>query len=85
MNKELKDMEIVCLDCKIKFVWTKGEQKFLHELCEEGKLDKEYEGRKIVGRVKTPIRCEDCRIVHRYEVTKMLAERAEKEAQEANK
>lgn len=53
--EEKKDIELVCGDCKNTFVWTKGEQKFLYGLLNDGR---------IKG-ITTPKRCPDCRQTHK--------------------
>lgn len=47
-----QDVKIVCSRCGTSFVWTKGEQKFMQDLKEAGK----------VPEVVTPKRCVRCRI-----------------------
>ena len=49
-----KDREIVC-GCGVEFVWTAGEQKFMHELQAKGKIEV----------VQTPKRCSKCRIANK--------------------
>lgn len=56
--QQFEDKELVCVDREHPqdeykdFVWTKGEQKFMQQLHNEGK---------IVGDVTPPKRCPECR------------------------
>lgn len=45
-----QDIELTCV-CGKKFLWTKGEQSFMNDLLEKGKIPE----------VKTPKRCKECR------------------------
>ena len=47
---EYQDIEIICI-CGASFIWTIGEQKFLNDLLEKGKI----------GMVIEPKRCIPCR------------------------
>ena len=49
-----QDKEIQC-ECGEYFVWTKGEQKFMNRLLQQGKVKK----------VTEPKRCKECRIKKR--------------------
>jgi hypothetical protein len=61
METTFEDINLVCL-CGKPFVWTAGEQKFINELKEAGKLDEEMpDGSVKAGEVKPPRRCLDCR------------------------
>ena len=48
--KEYQDIELICL-CGAPFIWTSGEQKFLNDLADEGKI----------ASVQQPRRCVPCR------------------------
>ena len=45
------DIELRCVQCDSPFIWTKGEQAFMNDLFEKGK----------VSSVNTPKRCKECR------------------------
>jgi len=66
--EEYQDIDLVCI-CGNKFTWTKGEQKFVNDLLEKGKLDRydRASGQTIPGEVKTPKRCKECRLKKRKE------------------
>lgn len=49
-----KDIELNCV-CGKKFIWTSGEQSFMNDLLEKGKIEE----------VKQPKRCKECRIKNR--------------------
>ena len=51
MNTNYEDKEIVCALCDTNFMWTSGEQSFLNDLKDEGKIQF----------VVLPKRCPDCR------------------------
>lgn len=56
-QQQFEDKYLVCKDNKHvgddrNFVWTKGEQKFMHQLKAEGKLE---------GEITEPKRCAACR------------------------
>ena len=63
-----KDIAITCI-CGQSFTWTKGEQEFVHDLLEKGKLDRvdERTGNFIPGEVKQPKRCKECRLQRKRE------------------
>lgn len=54
---DYQDKEFVCVQCKVKFTWTVGEQKFMQKLLEDG----------MVLKINPPKRCPDCRAVKRQE------------------
>ena len=56
MFEEYKDIELVCL-CGKPFIWTVGEQTFMNQLKEDGKI----------SAVQTPKRCQSCRVKHKEE------------------
>ena len=60
--KEYKDIKLTCL-CGKDFLWEAGEQKFMNDLMENGRLDKHDEEGNITekGTVKPPRRCRECR------------------------
>lgn len=66
--EEYQDIDLVCI-CGKSFVWTRGEQKFVNDLREKGKLDRRdpASGEIIPGEVKTPKRCKECREEKRRE------------------
>lgn len=47
---EFYDIDITC-GCGASFIWTAGEQKFMEQLKEEGKIDQ----------INKPKRCPNCR------------------------
>jgi len=49
--KEYQDIELTCF-CGMKFVWEKGEQRFMDSLFADGKIDA----------VTIPKRCKECRL-----------------------
>lgn len=53
---EFKDIKLTCL-CGRDFIWTAGEQEFLNDLKERGKIPT----------VQTPKRCASCRKAKRAE------------------
>ena len=65
-NQQFEDKVLICTDrqhpsgTSTEFVWTKGEQKFIHQLHAEGKLQ---------GDITEPKRCKGCRLLKkaRYE------------------
>lgn len=62
MEKTFEDIKFDCKDCGKTAVWTKGEQEFMYELKEKGKLDEEQpDGSIKPGEVKPPKRCAACR------------------------
>ena len=56
MIEEYKDIEIICL-CGESFIWSSGEQSFMNQLKEDGKI----------SFVQTPKRCQPCRKKHKEE------------------
>ena len=50
-NKMFTEKAITCSQCKKQFIWTVGEQKFIHKLYEDGKIEGVVE----------PKRCPECR------------------------
>lgn len=48
------DITITCA-CGEQFVWTAGEQEFMNDLLEKGKIQE----------VKQPKRCKECRLEHK--------------------
>lgn len=51
---ETQDIEITCIDCSEKFVWTAGEQDFMQKLVDDlTNLS--------VKRMVPPKRCKECR------------------------
>lgn len=57
MNTNYQDKEIVCALCGMNFVWTSGEQSFLNDLKDAGKIQF----------VVSPKRCPDCRRIRKEE------------------
>lgn len=55
-NNDYQDIELVCI-CGRPFTWTRGEQEFMNDLFEKGK----------VNEVQQPRRCKDCRLKKRKE------------------
>ena len=51
MLENYQDSELICIECKKTFVWSRGEKHFINCLYEEGKIQKVVE----------PKRCPDCR------------------------
>lgn len=51
--KSFQDIDKVCIEenCKAPFVWTAGEQSFMQQLHDEGKIKE----------INPPKRCSDCR------------------------
>lgn len=49
--EQLKDMEIVCIDCGFAFEFSRGEQEFLNTLFQKGE----------VKEIIPPKRCMECR------------------------
>lgn len=68
---EYNDIELVCL-CGAPFTWTAGEQKFLNDLVNEGKI----------ASVQQPKRCAPCRQKNREEHKR---KREEYEAHQAHR
>ena len=58
---EYEDIEVVCKDCEQVFIYTVGEQKFIHDLFIQGKLDKDG----VEGKIVPPKRCLECRRAHK--------------------
>ena len=61
---EFENIQLMCIEpsCRKSFVWTSGEQEFMHELKEKGKLDeRQQDGSMKAGEVRPPKRCADCR------------------------
>lgn len=52
-----QDIKRVCKDCKESFIWSEGEQDFLHELVRNGKI----------LQVGIPLRCPDCNYKRKLE------------------
>ena len=52
-----QDIQLTCI-CGEQFTWTSGEQTFMHDLYNKGKLD---------GRVVAPKRCKACRLKKKRE------------------
>ena len=50
METSYSDINLVC-GCGAEFIWTAGEQKFMQDLLDKGKIDM----------VRTPKRCQKCR------------------------
>ena len=50
MDKEYKDIELICI-CGAPFTWQAGEQQFMDSLMESGKIPS----------VQVPKRCQKCR------------------------
>jgi hypothetical protein len=50
MEPEYQDIELKCI-CGKDFIWELGEQKFMHQLLDAGKIPS----------VQTPKRCPECR------------------------
>lgn len=50
-QNKYQDIKKVCVQCNEEFIWTGGEQKFMNQLFEEGKIKAVIE----------PKRCPDCR------------------------
>lgn len=63
-----KDIEIIC-SCGQHFTWTSGEQAFVYDLLNKGKLDRVdgRTGNPIPGEVKQPKRCKECRLQKKRE------------------
>jgi len=62
-NPQFQDRELKCLLCGEPFIWTSGEQVFITDLCQKGKLDeKRQDGSIRTGKVVEPKRCKDCRM-----------------------
>ena len=51
------DIELRCVQCESPFTWSKGEQEFMNDLLEKGKINE----------VNTPKRCKECRAKKRKE------------------
>lgn len=61
MSTEYQDRDLTCV-CGNVFIWTAGEQTFIYDLLEKGKLDEEQpDGTVRPGRVIIPKRCKECR------------------------
>ena len=59
---EFFDKTLTCVDCNEDFIWTAGEQEFIYDLKEKGKLDEKMpDGSIKIGEVKHPRRCIECR------------------------
>ncbi len=61
---QFDDITLKCVEpsCGKEFIWTAGEQEFMHELKDKGKLDEEQpDGSIKPGEVKPPKRCSACR------------------------
>lgn len=64
---EYQDKELTCV-CGKPFIWTSGEQEFMNDLLQKGKLDEEQpDGTIRPGRVIPPKRCKDCRMKKKQE------------------
>lgn len=61
-----EDKELICT-CGDPFIWTKGEQHFLNDLLEKGKLDETKDGIVIPGKIIPPKRCKNCRMKRKLE------------------
>ena len=62
--KQYEDIICKCIEssCGKDFIWTAGEQEFMHELKKKGKLDElQEDGSVKPGEVKPPKRCAACR------------------------
>lgn len=57
MNTDYQDKEFVCALCSEPFLWTSGEQSFLNDLMEKGKINF----------ITPPKRCQPCRQKRREE------------------
>lgn len=70
-NSSFQEVEIQCMnannpkygDCEGMFVWSKGEQKFLQRLVDEGKTNSD--GSQVT--FTQPRRCKSCRLAKRRE------------------
>ena len=64
-----QNIELICKNCGAPFTWSEGEQEFMNDLREKGKLDKLdiNTGETIPGQVKTPTRCRECRLKKKQE------------------
>lgn len=51
------DKTIKCTNCKVEFIFTDGEQKYLQNLVNEGKIQE----------FNLPKRCVKCRKIHKEE------------------
>lgn len=60
---EYEDKQIKCKDCGETFVHTRGEQSFMQELLDNGKLDHTDEITGVVtkGILVIPVRCRPCK------------------------
>jgi hypothetical protein len=59
---EFQDKTFTCIACGSTSVWTAGEQQFIQDLKEKGKLDERMpDGSIRAGEIKPPKRCADCR------------------------
>lgn len=47
-----EDKDLQCMKCGAEFIWTGGEQRFMNNLLEDGKIEK----------VMEPRSCEECRL-----------------------
>lgn len=59
MENQYQDIELTCL-CGMPFIWTSGEQKFINDLLESGKIPS----------VQTPKRCLECRKKRKEELNR---------------
>ena len=59
----VRDILCSCKKCKETFLWEAGEQKFMLQLQEEGKLKPQTLGGK--AEVKKPLLCRPCRSFRR--------------------
>lgn len=50
-----ENIELVCVACKNPFTWTSGEQEFLNDLAQKGKINA----------VIQPRRCSACRKINK--------------------
>lgn len=57
MNQDYKDKDLVCTVCDNPFIWTSGEQSFINDLKDKGKIQF----------VQEPKRCAECRQKRREE------------------
>ena len=51
MNIDYQDKEFTCILCNLPFAWTSGEQSFLNDLLQKGKINS----------ITPPKRCAPCR------------------------
>lgn len=70
-NNSFQEIEVQCMnannpkyeDCEGDFIWSKGEQKFLQRLVDEGKIN--HDGSPVT--FTQPRRCKSCRLKKRQE------------------